>query len=114
MEHETHRISSEPGETSPSSRGVVKERERDSGGCPSSPRFTWSRPSVDPGLEEAWRCGVEGQAHAGKALEADHEAAREACEAAALGGYGVRLSQRVLDVEEHRHAGPHGVRGPLP
>src|SRR6266436_1625259 len=114
MEHETHRISSEPGEASPSSRGVVKEWEWDSGGRPSGSSLSRSRASLAAGLEAAWRCGVEGQAHSGPALETDRQAAREVAEAAALGGDSVRLSQRAVDVEAHRHARPQEVRGPLP
>src|SRR5437773_9092574 len=114
MVHETHRISSEPREAPPSSRGVVKERERDSGGGPPGPSLAGSRPSLAPGLEEAWRCSVGSQAHAGKALETDREAAGEAPKAAARGGDGVGLSQRVVDVEAHRQPGPQGVRGSLP
>src|SRR5882672_5970454 len=114
MVHETHRISSEPGEAPPSSRGVVKEREWNSGGRPPGSSLSRSRASLDPGLEEAWRCGVEGQAHAGQALETDREAAREAPEAAARRGDGVWLPQRAVDVEAHRHARPQEVRGPLP
>src|SRR5882672_1613341 len=109
MVHETHRISSEPGEAPPSSRGVVKEREWDSGGRPPGSSLSRSRPSLDSGLETAWRCGVEGEAHAGQALETDRQAARQAAEAAARWGDGVRLSQRAVDVEAHRHADPQEV-----
>src|SRR6266478_7713472 len=99
MVHETHRISSELGESPPSSRGVVKEGEWASGGRPPGASLAGSRASLAPGLEAAWRCGVEGQAHAGPALETDRQAAREVAEAAALGGDSVRLSQRAVDVE---------------
>src|SRR5713226_630967 len=114
MVHETHRISRELGEAPPSSREALKRRERDTRGRPPDSSLPGSRPSLAPGLEEAWRCGIGCQADAGKALEADREAAREAPEAAARRGDGVRLSQRVMDVEAHRHTGPQGVRGPLP
>src|SRR5882672_8420819 len=114
MGHETHGIGSEFGEATSSCRGVVPRGERDSGGRASGSSLSWSRPSLAPGLEETWRCGVEGQAHAGQALETDCEAAGEAPEAAALWGDGVRLSQRTVDVEALRHAGPQEVRGPLP
>src|SRR2546428_12216585 len=114
MVHETHRISSEPGEAPPSSREALKRREGDTRGRPPGASLARSRPSLAPGLETAWRCGVEGQAHAGQALETDRQAARQVAEAAARWGDGVRLSQRAVDVEAHRHARPQEVRGPLP
>src|SRR5438093_12885928 len=99
MMHETHRISREPGEAPPSSREALKKREGDPGDRPPGSSLPRSRPSLDPGLEKGWRCGVGGQADAGTALEADREAAREAPEAAARRGDGVRSEERRVGKE---------------
>ncbi len=114
MGHETHRIRSEPGEAPSSCRGIVQEREGDSRDRPSGPGFTRSRASLDSGLEEAWRHSLGSQADSGPAKENDRHAARQASEAAARRGDGLRVSQRAVDVEAYCHADPQGVRRPLP
>ena len=114
MGYETHRIRSEPGEAPSSCRGIVQEREGYSRGRPSGSGLSRSRASLDSGLEEAWRSSVGGQADAGPAMENERHAARQASEAAARRGDGLRVSQRAVDVEAYCQADPQRVRRPLP
>jgi len=115
MVHETHRIAASLEEAPPSSREALKTAGRGYARSPARFEPPGSRPSLAPGLKRMADTALVAKPTAGTPLEADREAgARSSRRLAARRGDGVRLSQRVMDVEAHRHVGPQEVRGPLP